>query len=791
LRPALRALIRSPGFTAAVILILGVAIALQTSMVAVVNAYLLRGLPYPAAERLHSVRYAEDQQPSPARMETLDWSSLADVIEHPIAWDLDVFYLTGGEYPERAPGAWVTPGFMQGLGIPVARGRSFNATDFAPGQQQVALISDALWRERFGGDSAIVGRTFNAYVSDRPADPEHFTIVGVLPPDFWHLNPYTQVLTPLRAATYPYLVRVQPDVPVTLAAARIERLIRGGGLTIPPNWRGVELRSTHAEYTRAARPMLLAVGGAVLLVFLIACANIGLLVVLRGMRRRKEIAVRVALGAGFARMARLLLTESLLLVAAATTVGLLIATLTLRLFGGAIEQQLRRRVPGGVSAIGIDWTVIAIVGASVLVVALILSLAPLVGAGPVFSTLRDRRASTNSGGRHTRSALIVVEVAGSLALLAGCGLMVRTVVRMLDVDPGMQVAGIVSTPLAIRQQSYPEPRARAELYERLHASLGEMAGASGVVLSGPGPLASYQPLGVQGAPPGAGTLTGRASLRSILGDYFGLLGIDIMRGRAIGPTDRATSEPVAVVSESVAGRLWPNADPVGRTIRILDVQYPAQDTVVTTRTVVGVARDVRESPTDVELAEVYVPLVQTAGRFAAVVMRNAGGPDALTAVRRRVSAVDPEIAVGAVQQLGETARQQLSRPRFLAALFSAFGIFAATLGAIGLYVVLAYAVKHREHEIAVRIAVGASGGDIARMVVRDGSWVVLAGLALGVVGAMAIGRLLRAQLFGVSPQDALTLAAATLLLVLVSLAAIWWPARRASRTDPVIALKAE
>ena len=789
MRPALRALARSPGFSAAVVLILGVAIALQTSMVAVINAYLVRGLPYPESERLYSVVYAEQPQMPPRQMETLDWGSLSDVVEHPIAWDLDMFYLTGGAYPEGAQGAWVTWGFMQGLGIPVARGRAFTQQDFVAGQPQVALISDALWRERYGRDSAIVGRTFTAYVSDRPADPEIFTIVGVLPANFWHLNPFTQVLTPLRAPTYPYLVRLQPGVTPEFATRRIEQMIRGG-TTVPENWR-LALRSTHGEYTRATRPMLLAVGGAVTLVFLIACANVGLLVVLRGMRRRKEIAVRVALGAGFARMARLLLTESLLLVAAATAVGLLLASITLSLFGSAIETQLGRRVPGGVSAIGIDFPVLGIVGASVLVVALVLSLAPLVGSGPVFSTLRDRRATTNAGGRTTRSALIAVEVAGSLALLAGCGLMVRTVVQMLEVDTGMRVSGIIAAPMAVRQQSYPEAAQRVELFDRVLASVREMGGPSGVALSAPSPLGVYQPMQVETATGTFGTQSGRASVRSITSGYFPLLGMDLVNGRGILDTDRATSEPVAVISESVARRLWPNSSPIGQVIRILDIQFPRQDTVIVSRTVVGVARDVKQAPIDEELAEIYVPLQQTAGRFATVVMRNAGGPETLEQLRRILGGVDPEIAVSPIQRLGEMMDQQFARPRFLATLFSAFGIFAATLGAIGLYVVLAYAVKHREHEIAVRIAVGASGGDISRMVVRDGVWVVVAGLVLGVFGAVAIGRLLRSQLFGVDPQDALTIAASTLLLVLVSLAAIWWPARRASRTDPVIALKAE
>ena len=224
MRAALKSLLRSRSFATAVILILGVAIALQTSMVAVVNAYLLRSLPYPESDRLHSITYAQQPVFPPEGLEDLEWAALSDVIEHPIAWDLDMFYLLGGEYPEAAPGAWITWGFTQGLGIRPVLGRAFTENDFVPGQPQVALISDALWRDRYARDPRIVGRTFSAYVSDRPDDPEIFTIVGVLPDGFWHFNPYTQVLTPLRGKSYPYLARLAPDVPAAVAAQRIERL---------------------------------------------------------------------------------------------------------------------------------------------------------------------------------------------------------------------------------------------------------------------------------------------------------------------------------------------------------------------------------------------------------------------------------------------------------------------------------------------------------------------------------------------------------------------------------------
>ena len=788
LKTAARSLSRARGFAAAVIVTLGVAVALQTAVVAVVNAYVVRSLPYPEADRLYNVMYAQRPASPPEGLSSLDWATLSDVVEHPIAWDLDVFYMLGSDYPETAPGAWVTPGFVQGLGIRPSVGRTLTPRDFEAGEPQVALISHELWRGRFGGDSSILGRSFRAYVSDRPADPETFTIVGVLPASFWHVNPYAQVLTPLRAPTYPYMVRLRPGVQKALVERRIETLVTDGRLPVTAGWR-VELRPTHAEYVSAAKPMLLAVGAAVTIVLLIACTNVALLMVLRGMRRRKEFAVRLALGAGMARLVRLQLAESLVLVATATTFGISLAVLALRAVGPMVESQLGRRVPGGVSAIAVDWTVLGVMVAAVLVVGLVLSLAPLLGAGATFAALRDRRVSGDGGGRRIRSALIAVEVAGSLALMAGCGLMVRSVVRLIDVDLGVRTERVLGAGLAVRDHTYPDAQSRQLLYERLIAEVRQTGVAANVALSSPSPLASYDPRPVQTAD---SARAANASIRAVGGSYFDLLGIPIVRGRPFAESDRGSSEPVAIVSESAARRLWPAGNPIGRSVRLVETQVSNQDTITLARTIVGVARDVRQSPTDEELADVYVPMLQTSGRFAAIVVRtNAAAPSWLAQLRKTVQNIDPEIAVGSVQALDASVQQQLARPRFLVWLFAAFGGFSATLGIIGLYAVVAYAVKQREHEIAIRMAVGAEARQIVRMFLREGFGVVLGGIALGLLGAIGVGRLIQAQLFGVRPTDAATLVGVSLLLVGASTAAIWLPSRRASRADPVIALKAE
>ena len=793
LRITVRTLAKARGFTAAAIITLTLGIGLAVAAMAAVNAYLVRSLPYPAADRLYSVAYSRPGEDQPSGLSDLRWESLADVVEHPIAWDLDVFYLTGGEHTERAPGAWVTPGFMQGLGIRVAMGRSFGAADFEPGAPQVALISDELWRTRFGGDAGVIGRRMQAYVSDRPRDPETFTIVGILPADFWHVNQYTQVLTPLRAPTYPYFVRLRESVPVTSAERRITALIRESRETLPAGW-AVTLQAVHTRHVATVKPMLLAVGTAVGLVLLMACSNVALLVLLRGMRRQKEVALRLALGAGRVQIARMLLLETMVIAAVAAVTGTFGAWLVVRSLAPTIEQQLGARVPGGAVAVSIDLTVIAAVTALTIGIAVLLSLAPILATGrrALFTTLRQTRSANagGSGGRRTRYALIGLEVAGSLALLVGSGLMIKTVVRMLDVDLGARYGGLVVAGMALRAQSYPEAESRAVLYDRLLAAVSGSPSVSSVAMASPSPLASYNPQLVR--TDDAAAPERRAAIRAITPGYLAMLEIPVILGRQFAATDRGTSQLVAIVSESAARRLWPEANAIGQRLRMSEQQVSGGDTVAVTRTVVGIARDARQSPTDDELADIYVPLAQAPGRFAAIIARPSRPSEPWTAeARRLVATVDRELPVNSPQSLDDVVESQLARPRFLASLFGAFGLFASMLGVIGLYAVIAYGVKQREHEIAIRMAVGAGAEAIVRLFMREGIMLLIAGIAVGSLAAIGLGRLLEAQLFGVRAVDFATLGAAAIGLGLASLAAIWWPARRATRTDPIIALKEE
>jgi len=543
------------------------------------------------------------------------------------------------------------------------------------------------------------------------------------------------------------------------------------------------------------KPVLVAVGTAVALVLLMACANVALLVLLRGMRRQKEIALRLALGAGRARIARMLLLETLVIAATSAVAGTFAAWLVLRSLAPTIEQQLGARVPGGASAVAIDVNVIAAIAALTIAVAFLLSLAPIVAtvSRTLFTTLRQTRSGSSggSGGRRTRYALIGLEVAGSLTLLVGSGLMVKTVTRMLDVDLGARYTGLLAGPLAIREQSYPDAAARAALYDRLLTALGGAPGVSSVALTTPTPLVSYNAVPVR--TDDASAPARPAAIRAITPNYFATLAIPLLHGRSFTGADRAASQPVAIISESAARRLWPTASAIGQRLRFSEEQITGgEDSTLVTLTVVGIVRDARQSTTDEEMADVYFPIAQAPGRFAVVVARPVRPAAPWTdELRRAVASVDREIAVSPPQLLDVVVESQTARPRFLASLFGAFGLFASMLGIIGLYAVIAYAVKQREHEIAIRMAVGAGAGAILNLFMREGIILLLAGLAAGSLAAVALGRVLEAQLFGVRAVDPATIAVASVGLGLASLAAIWWPSRRATRTDPIVALREE
>jgi putative ABC transport system permease protein len=791
IRIAARSLTRSRGFAAAAVITLGLGVALCSAVLLVLNAYLFRTLPYPAAERLYGVRYAPPGQMPPPNLQSLDWRALDDVIEHPIAWDLDVFYLIGGERPESAPGAWVTPGFVRGLGIQPAIGRGFDAEAFAPGGPDVALISDRLWRTRYGSDANIVGRRFEAYVSDRPDEAETFTIIGVMPPDFWHLNAYTEVIVPLRAPTYPYMVRLREGVLPGPASERISALVRAG-TTVPGDEWHATLVSTHESYVERLRPILRSVSIAAGLVLLVALANVAGLLLVRTTRRQKEIAVRRALGASRLAIARLLLVEAVLLGVGAVIIGVVAGGALMNWLAPIVQRELGRTAPGGLGAFALDASIVALAALCGLVAALACTVAPLLASWRVglAGSLQGggRSATEGRGSQRVRSTLIALEVAASLSLLAGSTLMMRSVVNLLDVDFGIEPANVLSASITLRQRTYPQPGNRLGFFERALARVAAIPGLESVAMADWLPLQQPRPrlLVVERSDSRS---EGRAGVIAVSASYFGTLGVPIVAGRVFTGSDRIGSEPVAIVSDTLAGRLWPAGGAIGARVTIVEEGAPGERRS-TIRQIVGVVRDVRQTPEDDDLADLYAPLLQVPGRFAWMYVRTSGAPLGwLPQIQSAFREIDPEISFERATPLQTALDQQLARPKFLAWLLAGFSIVAGLLSLVGVYGVIAYAVRQREREIAVRIAVGADPRRITQLFVKQGSVVMVAGLALGLAGAIGAGRALESQLFGVPAADPFTLLLTTVGFAIAGYLAIWWPARRASATDPAAALK--
>ena len=787
IRAAFRALASHRTFTVIAVLTLAAGFALAASILTVVNAYVVRALPYPEADRLYRVDYAPAGEQWPRGMEQLDWSSLDDVLELKIAWDLDVFYLLGRTYPESAPGAWVTPGYLSGLGIRAALGRALTTDDFRPGTPPVAMISHRLWQSRFAADPDIIGKAFDAYVSDRPEEPESFTIIGVLPSNLWHLNVYTEVLTPLKAPSFPYQVRLRPGVSSALAIDRIDTFIRNGLSQLPPQYR-VSLTSLHESYVTQIRPVLWSVVAGTALVLLIAAANVAVLMIVRARKRERELAIRLALGASHLRVARLVALEGAIIAVSSTILGLIAARLVMPSIAPLIERSLDRRVPGGLEMLALDSSVLAAMTACGVGVTFALAAIPVVmmwrGRGAV-SVAGSARGVTELGAGHSRAVLIGVEIAASLTLLAGAALMTESALRMLRVDFGVEADRVVTAGLTVRQRSFPAASDRADLYSRLEVELDQLPGGSAVAFGDWWPLQGSRPRRVETG--GSTPATATANPFAVSPRYFDTLGIRLLEGRSFTPQDRLGSAPVMVISAALAARLWPGSRAIGQH---LTIDGDGDDPPVTA-TVVGVVSDVRQSHADDDLLDAYLPLAQHASRFAFVYLRGAATPASESSLREAVARVHPEVAVGVPRLLGDGIEQERARPRFLAYLLSTFAIFASVLALVGMHGVIAYAVRQRQREIAVRMAVGADPRAVTMMFLRYGAVVLVAGIAAGLAGALGLGRILQSQLYGVQSWEPRALAAVTLLFSLSALTAVLWPARRAASLDPVSILKDE
>ena len=722
-------------------------------------------------------------------MTALDWQSVNDVVEFPVTSSGETFYLTDGGYTHQARGLRAGPGFLEGLGVRVVLGRSLTQDDFSGALERATLIGHALWRDRFGSDPGVVGRILRADIESQPAQTETLRIVGVLPADFYYgrdSREKVNLLVPLTTRVRTYMLRLREGVPVAAAERRITEAARSVASELPLDWSGVHLESVHGRYVGQLRPVLAGVTVAVGLVLVLVCANVAVLLVLRTMRRQKELAVRVALGSARRHLGRMLMVETTLLCASAVAAGLALTHVSLGALAPLVESQLGRAAPGGTTAIAVDRVVVLLVASIALLIAWSLAFIPLLMPWQrrLGHILRQdgRTAPDTASMRRLRGSLIAFEIAGSLVLLVSCGLMIRSLLGMVRSDLGFHTEGLVRTRVVVPARNYPDAPAFRRFYEQLSDRLTVVASSPVVFTSWP-PFSQTPKQSIE-TESGGGVAAG---MLMVSAGYFPMLGIEVRQGRGFTAEDTRAVDPVAIISETLSRRLWPDGSAIGRRMRNV-VETPGGPVPAVWRTVVGIAGDVRQTYADTDLHDLYIPY-SPEGRFGTFYMRTDRPPASLIPhLRAAVAELDSRAVINEPRSV-DSENAYLAGTRFLTSLLSGFAAIAAFLAILGIYGVTAYTVQQRLRELAIRMALGATERSVLQLFLKDGSRLLAAGIGAGLIVAVPVARALQNQVHGVRWFDPVTLAATCALLIAAGMVATWWPVTRAAARSPLNTLK--
>ncbi len=811
LRYGVRVLLKKPGFTLIAVFTLALGIGVNTAIFSVVNAVLLRPLPYHAPEQLVRVwgkNLRQGGQPLTASMpDYLDWRKENQVFEQ-----IAAFSFVGGsgnlvgqfEGAERVTGLRVTANLFSLLGAEVALGRGFLPEDERAGAAPVILLSRRMWTSRFGSNPQIVGQAVTL-------SGKSFTVVGVMPAGFQHPGiggANTDVWRPLvmdadqmrrEARHLQVLARLKPAINLRKAQAGMETLARSLEQQYPKtnaNY-GVSLVPLHETVTGDAKPALNLLLAAVGFVLLIACANVANLLLSRAATRQREMAVRMALGAGRFRLIRQLLTESLLLAALGGAAGLLLA-----LWGmDSLMALSADKLPRG-DQISIDGRVLAFTLAISLLTGLLFGLAPAFHASRLSlqESLKAGGVTTAAVFRRSRlrNFLVVSEVALALILLVGAGLLIRSFLFLQRVDPGLDPRHALTMRVAVPASKYPTGQRRVAFYKELLQRVEALPGVRSAGVATWLPLSGQHVttrLTIEGrpAPPAGEELS--TDYRVISPGYFRALGASLLKGRELSERDNGQASVAVVINEALAQHFWPTEDPLGKRVSIKTGQTDEVGQPVSCE-VVGVIKDIKEfGPAAPPTPVIYGSYLQSPWmemETRELVVRTATDPLKLAAaVRNEVRALDGEVPAYNVSALDELLAGTTAQPRFSLILLSLFAAVAFALAIAGLYAVVAYSVAQRTYEIGIRVALGAQAGDVLKLVVGQGMKLAVSGVVLGLLGTFGLARLMKNLLFGVSATDPVTFVGVAVLLMLVALLACWIPARRATKVDPMIALRVE
>jgi predicted permease len=797
-RYAARVLGRGRGFVAVSVLTLALGVGANTAIFSVVRGVLLRALPYANPERLvalHSVIRGSPSAVSPA--DFVDWRVQSRSFSGVAAFFLSTTNLTGNGEPERLTQARVSANYFDLLGVRPARGRGFRPGEDEFGAPRVAILSDGLWRRRFGADPDIVGRTIT--LDDYPT-----TVVGVAAPevrlpagvDLWLTTRFDahDLAASARGARWISVIgRLAPDATLSGASAEMAAIAARLSRLDPRHNDGVttQVLPLREDLVGDVRQPLLILFGAVGLVMLIACVNVASLSLGRTAARASELAVRAALGAGRGRIARQILTESLVLALGGGAAGVVFALLATR----TIMAPARGDLPL-VDAVRVDGFVLTFALVLTLVSGLLFGVAPAIQAShrAISDRLRSgaRGTSLGSASRRLREILVVTEVALAIALLAGAGLLLRSFMRLTSVDPGFRADHVGTFSLSLSPLRYPDADRQHQFATELLSRLTRLpdVAAAGISFSLPLTNSAFGfTFAVAGRPEASGPDEPRAQARVATPDYFRAMGIPLLRGRGFTPGDTRATPPVMLISQEAARRYWPNEDPIGQRIST----GWGQGNHRFGGTIVGVVGDVRQfSLASAPVAEIYAPFAQWPLDEMSVVIRTTGSPPAVLATARDVVRdLDRALPVYDVHPMEDLVRASVAQRRFYATLLGAFATLALLLAAIGIYGVIAYSVQQRRRELGIRIALGATPPLVIGLVLREGVMLTLVGSLLGLFGASALTRLLRGQLFGVAATDPITFVAVPAILIGVALFACVVPARRALAVDPATAIRAE